>query len=177
METKRLFIAVEVPQQLRRRIYEFALQLRQDGIKLVEEENLHITLKFLGDIPAQKIPEIIEKLKRISISPFGCALRGVGVFPNPNYVRVVWVGVEGERLAELAGAVANELRGIGKEEDRPFSSHLTIARAKKKIDLRDFLEKNGNKEFGDYRVDAFSLFESTLAKQGPVYNKLASFRL
>jgi len=175
METKRLFVAVEIPADIRHKIYEFALQLEQDGVKIVEEENLHITLKFLGDVQSARVPGITEMLKKVPVKKFKCALGKIGAFPKPDYVRVVWVGAESKELAELAAGVADCLAGVGKEEDRPFSPHLTIARVKKKVDLRAFLERNKNIEFGAFEVGGFSLFESTLTREGPVYKKLAEF--
>lgn len=175
MESKRLFVAVEVPSEIRHELFEFASQLKQDGVKIVEEENLHITLRFIGEVPAAKLPEITERLKKVKPRKIDCTLKGIGVFPNERYISVVWVGVESDGLAELAADVIDQLRGIGKEEDRPFSAHLTIARVKKKIDLKDFLEKNKNKEFGKFTASGFTLFESRLTPKGPIYTPVKVF--
>ncbi|MEM2909174.1 MAG: RNA 2',3'-cyclic phosphodiesterase [Candidatus Bilamarchaeaceae archaeon] len=173
--TKRLFVAVELPQELRANIHEFARQIEQDGVKLVEEENLHITLRFIGEVPEETVSDIASRLEKIKFKEFECSIKGVGVFPSPSYIRVVWVGIECEQLMQLADSVIAALKGIGKEEERKFSAHLTIARVKKKIDLGEFLRKNKEKEFGKFNVSSFILFESKLTPKGPVYTELKRF--
>ena len=175
METKRLFTAVELPGELRKNIHEFAKQLEQDGIKLVEEHNLHITMKFIGDVPEDKVDEITSGLSEVKFSEFECSVKGVGVFPSPDYIRVVWVALECGQLTELANSVISKLEGIEKPEKRPFSAHLTIARVKRKVDLNKFLAENKEKEFGKFNVTEFALIESKLTPEGPVYTKLESF--
>lgn len=175
METKRLFVAVELPGELRKNIHEFAKQIEQDGIKLVEEQNLHVTMKFIGDVPEDKVEEISSRLSEIKFDWFECSVKGTGVFPNPNYIRVVWVALECEQLTELANSVISKLKDIGKPEKRGFSAHLTTARVKRKVDLNKFLEENKEKEFGNFKVNEFSLIESKLTPEGPVYTKLKSF--
>ncbi len=175
MEMKRLFVAVDLPEELKKDIYGFARQLEQDGIKLVEEKNLHITIRFIGEVPDETVPEIVSRLEKIKFQEFECKIKGVGVFPNPSYIRVVWVGLESGQLAQLANSVLAALKGIGKEEERGFSAHLTIARVKKKADLQKFLEKNREREFGKFKVGSFVLFESRLTPNGPAYAKLRTF--
>lgn len=175
METKRLFVAVELPEDLRKNIHQFAKKLEQDGIRLVEEHNLHVTLKFIGDVPAEVVEKIESGLSEIKFDEFECSVRGTGVFPNPSYIRVVWVALECSQLSDLADSVISKLKGIGKPEERPFSPHLTIARVKRKVDLDKFLKENKEKEFGGFRVNEFALIESRLTPEGPVYTKLKSF--
>jgi len=175
MESKRLFVAVELPGELRKKIHEFAKKLEHDGIKLVEEQNMHATMKFIGGVPEDKVEEIISRLSEIKFDGFECSVKGTGVFPNPEYIRVVWVALECNQLADLANSVISKLKGIGKPEERPFSAHLTIARVKRKVDLNKFLAENKEKEFGNFRVDEFFLIESRLTPEGPVYTKLKSF--
>lgn len=174
---KRLFVAVELPEMLRNKIHALAAELPQDGIKAVEKENIHVTLKFLGDTPSEKIREIEEKLQRISFSPFHCLISGVGVFPNPNYIRVVWVGLQCMEMQKLAAETEKALAGFGKEEDHPFSAHITIARVKGKIDVTQFLAKHANESFGEMSVSEFVLMESRLASGGPAYTVLKRFSL
>jgi len=175
METKRLFTAVELPGELRKNIHEFAKQLEQDGIKLVEEHNLHITMKFIGDVPENKVEEIEARLSEIKFNEFECTVKGVGVFPSPDYIRVVWVALHCKQLTELANSVISKLEGIGKPEKRGFSAHLTIARVKRKLDLNKFLAENKEKEFESFKVNEFALIESRLTPEGPVYTKIKSF--
>lgn len=175
METKRLFVAVDLPDGLKKDIYAFARQIEQSGIKLVEEENLHITIRFIGEVPDEIVPEIVSRLEKIKFQEFECKIKGVGVFPSPSYIKVVWVGLESEQLVKLVHSVLAALKGIGKEEKREFSAHLTIARVNKKVDLQKFLEKNKDKEFGKFNVSSFVLFESKLTPKGPIYTKLHAF--
>jgi 2'-5' RNA ligase len=176
-QEKRLFIAIEIPSEIRKKIYETAKAIEQDGIRRVEEENLHVTLKFIGEVSESKVQEIIAKLQKITCSKLECEAKTVGVFPNESYIRVVWVGLECPELAELAKYVSSALHGIGKPDDHVFSAHLTIARVKKKTDLNKFLQENKEKEFGRFEISEFVLFESKLTPNGPVYTKIASFDL
>ncbi len=174
---KRLFVAVELPEELRSRIHSLAEELPEDGIKVVEKDKIHLTLKFLGDIPEDKIAEIEERLRAVKSKSFSCTVSGVGVFPNPNYIRVIWAGIECMEMLKLAAAVGNALEGIGKKEKRPFSSHVTIARVKRKIDARAFLEKHKDEVFGDFSVSEFVLMQSELGSEGPTYTALKKFTL
>ncbi len=176
-ETKRLFVAVELPSELRHRLHLLTRELPQDAIKAVEEENIHITLKFIGDVQVEKIKEITERLGKISFSPFRCAVRGVGVFPNQNYIRIVWVGLQNNEMLLLAEEIEQALSGIGKKEDREFVGHITIARVRRKIDVKDFLSKHANESFGDFYVSDFVLMESQLGREGPTYTVIKKFTL
>ncbi|MEM3422362.1 MAG: RNA 2',3'-cyclic phosphodiesterase [Candidatus Bilamarchaeaceae archaeon] len=177
MEMKRLFVAVEIPQLTRKKISQFSSQLKDKDIRLVDEKNLHITLRFIGEVPEQNVEEIKEKLNKIKENKFECKIEGVGVFPTENYIRVIWVGIISDGLKKVAKKIDEVLAGIGKKEDREFSAHLTIGRVNKKTDLKKFLEENKNINFGSFEVDKFVLFESKLTPNGPIYTKLAEFEL
>lgn len=174
---KRLFVAVDLPEAIKEEITKISAQLPKDGVRLVSKENLHITLKFIGEVEIKKVEEIKSKLRSIKMKNFECKLKGVGVFPNENYIRVVWIGIESETLLQLAKKVESTLIDIGKKEDREFSPHLTIARVSKKIDLQNFLWKNREREFGGFTVAEFALFESTLTPNGPIYKKIETYEL
>jgi len=171
----RLFVEVPVPEELKAGLASVGEEIRQEGITLVKKENMHATLKFIGEIPEQKVKDIGQRLEKIRFESFGCGVKGVGVFPNEKYVKVVWAGVEsGGKLEELAKDVIATLHGYGKDEH--FSAHITIARVKRKTDLRQFLERHKNDEFGAFTVSSFSLMESVLKPTGPAYKKIAEFR-
>lgn len=174
---KRLFVAVELPDELRSRVHSLAGELTEDGVKPVEEHNIHLTLKFLGDVPEEKVAEVKERLEGVKFKSFGCRVAGVGVFPSLDYIRVVWAGLECGEMLKLAAEVEKALSGIGKREDRPFSSHVTIARVKRKIDVKDFLEKHGGEDFGEFKVSEFVLMQSELGRNGPKYTPLKRFTL
>ncbi|MBU0532529.1 RNA 2',3'-cyclic phosphodiesterase [Candidatus Micrarchaeota archaeon] len=168
----RLFVAVPLPEKVKKKLAELGKEIEQDGIKLVEPENIHITLKFIGE--SSEAAHIEKKLREIRFNKFACAAKGAGVFPNENYIRVVWAGLESEELNLLAKKVIGALHGYGKD-DR-FSAHVTIARVKQKIDLKSFLEKHKDEDFGSFEISSFDLMQSELGGDGPKYTTLASFQ-
>jgi len=170
----RLFVSVPVPDELKTKVAALGKEIAQDGVMLVRPENMHLTLKFLGEIDEKKIEDIEKKLSSVRFRAFDCALRSVGVFPNENYVKVVWAGCEsGNALESLAKDVIRSLSGYG--DDKRFTAHLTIARVKRKIDLRSFLQKHKADEFGSFPVKEFHLMQSVLKPSGPEYSVLSSF--
>jgi 2'-5' RNA ligase len=169
----RLFVAVPLPQELREKVALLGNEIGQDGISMVRPENMHLTLKFIGEV--QALDDITGRLGRVKFSKFNCLLKGIGVFPNENYVRVVWAGGEsGGALEALAKDVIGALKGYGKDER--FSAHITIARVKKKIDFTEFLKRHADEEFGSFEVSRFELIESVLGSgKGPQYRTVAAF--
>lgn len=174
---KRLFVAVEIPAEIREKVHSLAEELPKDGIKTVEPGNIHLTLKFIGDFPEEKIPELESRLSNVKFKKFSCTVSGVGVFPSPEYIRVVWAGLECNEMQKLAEEIENSLEGLVKKETRPFSSHVTIARVKRKIDANEFLEKHKGEKFDSFAVSAFILMQSELSREGPVYTPLKKFPL
>jgi 2'-5' RNA ligase len=170
----RLFVAVPVPGDLRVKIAALADEIRQDGIVPVRPDNMHLTLRFIGDMDERKLASLEQMLRGIRFAGFGCSVKGVGVFPSESYVKVVWAGVEsGGALESLASDVQDALRGFGGDER--FSAHVTIARVKRKTELGGFLEKHGNDSFGSFTVSSFELIESVLGPDGPRYTTIAEF--
>lgn len=170
----RLFVEVPLPEELKEKIEELGKEIEQEGIKLVKPQNMHATLKFLGETSEGKLGDIEQRLRQITFSSFKCSLKGAGVFPNENYIRVVWVGVESNgQLEKLAEDVIGSLKGYGKD-DR-FSAHITIARVKKKVEINEFLKKHAEEEIGGFEVKSFQLMESVLSREGPTYSVVARF--
>lgn len=170
----RLFVAAPVPAAIREKAAAAGREIAQDGVVPVRPENMHITLKFLGEMPEGKVRDVEARLQRIAFQPFECTARGVGAFPDENYVKVVWAGIEsGGKLEALAGEVIGALAGCGKDER--FSAHLTIARVKRKVDLRRFMEARRNEEFGNFTVSRLELVKSELGPGGPAYTVIAVF--
>lgn len=169
----RLFVAVPVPGELKEKAASLSKELEQDAIKPVKAENMHATLRFIGEVEGKE--KIEEKLRSVQFSEFKCTLKGAGVFPNENYVRVVWAGIEsGGKLEELAKQVQDALKGS--PGDNRFSAHLTIARVRKKISLKEFLGKHRDEELGTFTVSQFELIESVLGPEGPSYRTVAVFK-
>ena len=119
--------------------------------------------------------EVQEALRKVEFSSFKAGVKGVGVFPNENYIRVVWAGTETKELGELAGKVEEALSPMFAKEKRGFSGHLTLARVKKKIDIKEFLEKHKGEEFGEFEVSKFLLMQSVLGRGGAEYSVVAEF--
>jgi 2'-5' RNA ligase len=169
----RLFIAVPIPQELREKIGGLGKEIEQDGIKCVGPKNMHLTLKFIGE--TDKVEDIRDRLKAVRFSGFICEAKGIGVFPSEDYIRVVWVGVQSEdKMEALAKKVQDVCKGYGKKDDR-FSSHITMARVKRKVDLKDFLGKHKDDGLGSFQVDSFELIKSELQPGGPEYTVIESF--
>ena len=147
-------------------------------------ENLHITTKFLGEYPVEKVPEIKAALSRIPLSgAMSIKLRGLGWFPNPHNPRTFWVGIDaGETIAALAKVTNQTLAEIGiPVELKPFSPHLTLARIRAQETnlrpLRSVIAGLPSVEFGTFVAPSFHLYLSELHLTGSSYKKIAEFPL
>jgi len=169
----RLFVAVNIPESMKEKIYPIGAFLPRDAVKPVEKDNLHITIKFLGEVPDFRLGDIASELEKVKFTRFNVALHGVGVFPSASNARVVWVGCESKELYHLAKKINDILGQFG--ENEPFSAHLTVARVRKKFDPFAFLEKYGHTNFGEFEVSSFELMQSVLGKSGPDYSVVSSF--
>ncbi|MBI3581264.1 MAG: RNA 2',3'-cyclic phosphodiesterase [Nitrospinae bacterium] len=181
----RLFVAVDVDEKCREAVARLvgALKTCGAGVKWVAADNLHYTLKFLGETELDP-GKIAGALKTVRPGKFDLELRGVGCFPNAKAPRVVYVGAGagGESLKLLAEAVETSLEPLGFErEKRGFTSHLTIGRVKipGKVSLKLAEKMNGQEGaiFGKFSVDRFFLMKSDLRSGGPVYSRMAEFQL
>ena len=185
MSSIRSFIAVDLEDEgLRRRLVSAQGLLSRTGadLKLVEEENIHVTLRFLDNVPRGDIDRIIGELSAVKFKPFRAEIRGIGVFPNLSRPRVVWAGFrKGEKeFEELFQKIEPRLRGLGiRPDNNPFHPHLTLARVGSGKD-RDRLVQQitalSDEPFGEILVDSFQLKKSTLTPRGPIYETLHSFR-
>lgn len=174
----RLFIAVKIPDHVKEKIKEVYSSLPKDGVRPVSLSNLHYTLQFLGEVPDNKLTDIINKLKTVEFEPFSITVKGVGFFPNESYVRVVWLGSDDqgkEQLNKLANNIEKVLKPLGFIPDHPFKPHLTIARVKKKIDVKPLVTKFKELSFGRFEVSTFYLIKSTLTPNGPIYEDIGEF--
>ena len=184
MSKFRGFIAIDI--ESNKKLIEFENEIKKTGadLKLVEPENVHITLKFLGDTEEELLEEIKNIIKKSveGMEPFTIKLKGTGVFPNQNYIKVVWIGIEsGEPIGEIAQKIDNQTVKIGFEkEKRGFSPHLTIARvknSKNKDRLLQVLEKYRDVEFADIKIEAIKLKKSDLTPSGPIYTDLQEIKI
>jgi RNA 2',3'-cyclic 3'-phosphodiesterase len=178
----RLFVAIEVPAEKRAGLGEVveALAPRWPGARWVEPANQHVTLKFLGSTPPERLPAVREICRTVANRHAGSQVRvaGIGAFPNLRRARVLWAGVEDPRglLARLAGELTEEFRVLGYEpEARPFSAHLTLARFKQPVHIREELSLAG--DFAWFPVARLTLFRSRPSPRGARYEKLDTFAL
>ena len=150
-------------------------------LKPVEPQNIHITLRFLGDILPDTVDKIHEEMKKTQFVPFNVKIHGVGVFPTINYPRVVWAGItEGaEQLQSIFNQLEPRLQGLGFTPDsKGFSPHLTIARVRSgtnKTQLAEFINKNANYDFGAIKAECLRLKKSDLTPKGPIYSTFKEF--
>lgn len=178
----RLFVAVDVENEVKDRIYSLSKALNSiNGVKAVERENIHITLKFLGEVNEVKAEKIKEALNSVEAEPFKAHFYNVGFFPSKGKIRVVWVGVnEGNaEFKDLALKVENSVKRLGFRRDKEFVAHATVARIKKPVN-RDQLIKtieSFESDFGWMEVDKFKLKQSILTPKGPIYKDLQVYRL
>lgn len=178
----RLFVACDVPDGIRRMLSSAGKMLSPAcaKVKWVEEENMHLTVKFLGDVSDRDVPAVKEALAGVPFSPLVCRVSGFGAFPDTQRPRVIWAGLEpGKVIAELHDEVESALNVLGIPKDRDFSPHLTMGRVRDVSDPSVFpeffryLESLANEQ--TFRMDALHLRKSVLMPSGPVYSDVASF--
>ena len=178
------FIAIDIDSFPK--LVEFERDIKNSGanVKLVEPENIHLTLKFLGDTDELLIDRIEEIMKESvkEIEPFTIKFKSAGVFPNERYIKVMWIGIEnGEIIGKIASKIDKKISDLGFEkEKRKFSVHLTIARvksAKNKEKLLQIIEKYRDVEFNSIKVESIKLKKSDLTPKGPIYTTLKEIKL
>jgi RNA 2',3'-cyclic 3'-phosphodiesterase len=178
------FIAIDISATSQILTFENEIEKIGADVKLVEPENIHITLKFLGDTEEKFIEAIEQSMKEAvkGIKPFPITLRGTGVFPNKNYMKVIWIGIlDNDQIKPITQQIDTRLASLGfKKETRGFSPHLTIGRvktAKNKEKLLQILERHQNEEFTVQEVQSIVLKKSELTQKGPIYTTLREVHL
>lgn len=179
----RCFIAIELDADVRTTLTRLQrnLTLADVPVRWVRPEQMHITLKFLGDVPAEAVTSIGQAMAEVArdVNPFDVAVVGAGCFPpSGRAVRVVWAGLH-DPTGELHRCrnrleTALEARGFARDT-RPFSAHLTLGRTRSPHQagpLRSRLEAEASRKFGEQAVDSMILFESVLRKSGPAHTVL-----
>lgn len=182
MDQLRTFVAFKIPKDVLAHIRSIQAALSAGGIAMrwTAVENVHLTLKFLGNIQrtdAEKVLEVMESSVR-ETPPIHLTAKGVGVFPGLRRPRVLWTGLKGDiaPLIDLQHRLNEGLAALGfAREPRPFKAHLTIGRARGPIDPRrlvSLMETAGASESPQFRSDKLILFQSELFPSGPVYTEL-----
>jgi len=191
----RIFIGIDLDQGIRGKIARFVEGVSgfAPGARWVLSDSLHITLKFIGEQKEEQVDAIARRLRRIESCPFEIQVSGYGFFPTAKSPRVFWVGIHaGPQLAQLAGDIDAAVAELGvPREDRPYSPHLTLARAGgrsgepkwRKGDgpsstfavLQKRLAAMGELDFGKMTANQFILYQSQLSPAGSKYTKLENF--
>ena len=148
-------------------------------MKLVEIENIHFTLRFLGDTSLDRIDEIESCLSKIKIKPFEIMVYGVGAFPTKRRPRVIWIGAtqNANRISNLKMEIDSHLEELGYRAEKKFTPHATIARVRYIKDaekLANNLDSLVNQPIGSMLVSKFNMKKSTLTPSGPIYETLWS---
>ncbi len=200
-EQIRTFIAIELDDAQKHALADLQSQLKRErassAIRWTAAENIHLTLKFLGDMDSEKMPALQKAVADACTStpPFVLKLDGAGAFPNLNRPNVVWVGVQGdvETASKLAQKIDDACAALGfTREERPFSPHLTLGRVKRDASTRErqwigeMIAKAQARELGEplhnsqgqvCRVERVSVMKSELRPGGSVYSRLTVVEL
>jgi RNA 2',3'-cyclic 3'-phosphodiesterase len=191
MEQIRSFIAIELPEEVKSALYRLQEKLKAAGntpVRWVAPGSIHLTLKFLGDIDAGITGKITAAMGEAAggVKPFNIEVSGLGVFPNPRRVQIVWVGLTGdlEKLGRLQKRIESGLIPLGfPAEARAFTPHLTLAR------VRDYAGPAERQQLGQLieitrfdakhtiTVNAIRLIRSQLTREGPVYSRISTVEL
>ena len=179
----RLFVALQISDEVREAIARLVGELKplDNSWKWTRPENLHVTLKFLGETPESKLENIVGSLNAVPADlPITLNFRGLGFFPNGKRPRVFWAGMEtSPNLAPLSAEIDTRLKKQGiPVETREFAPHLTLARFDPpgiSDGLSEIAQQNVAREFGAVRTGEFHLFESKTRPTGAEYTRLSSF--
>ena len=176
----RAFISMDLDKEAKKEVLNLQKELEKSKLvkgKLTEQENLHLTLKFLGDVDEKKAEEVKKLLRQIKFRKFNSELETIGTFGDRD-VRIIWVKLGGEDVLELQKQIDEQLKNLFKKEFR-FMSHVTIMRIKEAPEqkqLNEYLKKLNFKKI-KFSVNEFVLNKSTLTKKGPIYEVLEKYKL
>jgi RNA 2',3'-cyclic 3'-phosphodiesterase len=172
VNAKRLFVSIELPESITKRLAELDPHLR--GVRWLEPRQMHLTLAFLGNVPAEIQETLSEKLQAISWKPFFLPLIGLGTFPSKGWPKIIWIGVGSghPHLFQLHKRVQEAILAAGLEPDlRSFHPHVTLARCRdvSPQTIRPFLKSHAAFDAGLIHVESFCLNSSQLTPAGSVY--------
>ena len=183
----RTFLAFKISEEIRKHLEHLVAELSalDDSITWVKPQNMHVTIKFMGDVEESHISDIIEKVAPIvtRTPAFSLHCLGIGIFPNWKYPKVIWAGLSGEVDAPIAlhNEIEAALADMGlKKDEREFRLHLTIGRTKgirsgssvaKRVEALEVID------FGSFNVSELTLFKSELGADGPLYTPVKKFEL
>ena len=185
MSQIRAFLAIDLDDDLKPKINKIIREFKKTDarIKYVELTNLHLTLKFFGDIDTEGLSLLEDAISNVlsEFESFNVKIKGCGAFPNSNRINVIWVGIDDDSIIrDMHDLLDKEFVRLGFDKDRKFSTHLTIGRmksAKNKNKVKSTIEEFEDVEIGEMEVTQISLKKSTLTPAGPIYEDLTIFEL
>lgn len=179
MTTIRLFIAIDMPVEIRHRLFGMGREIR--GARPVPQHQSHLTLKFIGEVPESLLQPIREILATIVFPPFSLSLQGIDFLPARGQARIVWAGIKAEAaLKQLAMALEESLEPLGITRDRrEYFPHVTLARLKNpsSSELRQFLSDHTSFATETFAVHEFYLYSSRLTTQSAIHRIEGCYRL
>jgi len=181
----RAFLAFEVSEAVTAKLLQAGLDIRRTGAdaSIVGRENLHFTVKFLGDVPDGVAAEVDSRIKRLDLRGIEARVRGVGAFPDLRRPRIVWAGVAQEdekAFDDMSKRIIDALDGVGKPADHDFHAHITLARVRspRNIDaLVSFIKQQASLDFGATPISSLKLKSSVLTPTGPIYSDVREYAL
>ena len=185
-ESIRCFVAVEIPESIQDLLAEIqdAFRPKIKRASWTRHRNIHLTLKFLGEVEQNRISQISEVLHKSAAhhKPFSIEIGGVGAFPNLVRPRVLWVGLKqgAAQMKTLAKAINDELCSLGYPNDTRFHPHLTLTRLKNQVNLSTYIKlfkKFETIEGALLKVDKITLVKSELQPSGAVYTPIQNYQL
>jgi len=184
LESIRSFLAFDIDNEVvMKRLKDVQALLVKTGadLKPVEPENIHITMRFLGNVSEATVEKIFASMQKLNFTPFDVKIHGVGAFPDARSPRVVWAGITqgANDLHQIFSQLEPHLQALGFAPDpKGFSPHLTIARVRggrNKVELAKFVGDHKDFEFGVVRAKCYRLKKSELTPRGPIYSTLKEF--
>jgi len=175
----RLFIAIDIPEEIKKNLLQISFGI--PGAKWMEDDQIHLTLRFIGEVLGNTYLDITEALKHIKVKPFSIQLKGIGHFPPRKHPKVLWVGVEkSDELFQLKKKIDHILNTLHLDaEDRKFHPHITLARLKNSPASRVglYIAENNLFKTEPIGVHDFHLYSSILNEKGALHQKEASYNL
>lgn len=174
----RCFIAIDITDEIKDKLLDVVKEIYPHGkFTVADPDNMHITVKFLGEVPEQDLDALREKLRSIKHDSYRMTVKDVGIFSHETQINVIWLGLADDNRTAILNAKINDKLDLF--EDRKFTPHLTLARVKECDNNAVFniIKKYKGITFGEIEVNHFTLYKSTLTTDGSIYEVIEKFNL